>query len=80
MNDITRALSQAYTQKTLDTLPPCHHGRAIIKTAFLLENGTHAMGAEAITRKDSLRAEKVSILALILCVVVLVSLLVFPPF
>jgi hypothetical protein len=80
MNDIKRARSQPYTQKTLDTLPPCHHGRAIIKTAFLLENGIHAMGAESTTRKDSLRVEKVSVIALILCVVVLVCLLVFRPF
>jgi hypothetical protein len=38
------------------------------------------MGAESSTRKDSLRVEKVSALALILCVVVLVCLLVFRPF
>jgi ABC-type Fe3+ transport system permease subunit len=48
--------------------------------ALLLENGTHAMGAESTTRKDSLRVEKVSVLALMLCVVVLVCLLVFRPF
>jgi hypothetical protein len=38
------------------------------------------MGAESTTREDSLRVEKVSVLALILCVVVLVCLLVFRPF
>ena len=38
------------------------------------------MGTESTTRKDSFRVEKVSVLALILCVVVLVCLLVFRPF
>lgn len=28
-------------QKTIDTLPPCHHDGAINKAALLLETGTH---------------------------------------
>jgi hypothetical protein len=28
-------------EKTLDTLPPCHHDGAINKAALLLETGTH---------------------------------------
>ncbi len=38
------------------------------------------MGAESSTRKDSLKVEKLSLLVLTLCVVVLVYLLVFRPF
>ena len=64
----------------MDTLPPCRHGRAIVKTAFLLKTGRHTMGAESTTGKDKLRFEKVSLLVLALCIVVLVYVLVFPPF
>jgi hypothetical protein len=67
-------------RKTLDTLPPCHHGRAIIKTACLSETGTHTMRAESTMRKDSLKFEKLSLLVLALCIAVLVCLLVFRPF
>jgi len=38
------------------------------------------MGAESTTRKDTLKVEKLSLLVLTLCVVVLVYLLVFRPF
>jgi hypothetical protein len=38
------------------------------------------MGAESSTRKDSLKVEKLSLLVLTLCVVVLVYLLVSRPF
>jgi hypothetical protein len=38
------------------------------------------MAAESNTRKDSLKVEKTSLLLLTLCIVVLVSLLVFRPF
>jgi len=38
------------------------------------------MGAESTTRKDSLKFEKLSLLVLTLCTVVLVYLLVFRPF
>jgi hypothetical protein len=38
------------------------------------------MAAESPTRKDTLKVEKVSLLVLTLCVVVLVYLLVFRPF
>lgn len=63
----------------ITTVPP-RSSPYHIKAAFLQENRTQAMGAESATRKDSLRVEKVSGLALILCVVVLVCLLVFRPF
>jgi hypothetical protein len=51
--------------------------QAIIKTAFLSQTG-HIMAAESTTRKDTLRVEKLSLLVLALCVVVLVYLLVRP--
>lgn len=38
------------------------------------------MASESPTRKDTLKVEKVSLLVLTLCVVVLVYLLVFRPF
>lgn len=38
------------------------------------------MAAESQTRKDTMKVEKVSLLVLTLCVVVLVYLLVFRPF
>lgn len=38
------------------------------------------MAAETNTRKDSLKVEKLSLLVLTLCIVVLVYLLVFRPF
>jgi hypothetical protein len=38
------------------------------------------MAAESTTRKDTLRVEKLSLLVLTLCVVVLVYLLVVRPF
>jgi hypothetical protein len=38
------------------------------------------MAAESTTRKDSLRVEKLSLLVLTLCVVVLVYVLVAKPF
>ena len=38
------------------------------------------MASESSTRKDSLKVEKVSLLVLTLCIVVLVYLLVFRPF
>jgi hypothetical protein len=52
--------------------------RAIIKTAFVLETG-HTMASVPSTR-DSLKSEKLSLLILAVCVVVLVSLVVFRPF
>jgi len=41
---------------------------------------TGTMSDDSTTRKDSLKVEKVSLLILTLCVLVLVSLLVFKPF
>jgi hypothetical protein len=38
------------------------------------------MAADSTARKDNLKVEKLSLLILILCVVVLVGLLVFRPF
>jgi hypothetical protein len=38
------------------------------------------MAAESNQRKDSLKVEKLSLLILTLCIVVLVALLVFRPF
>jgi len=38
------------------------------------------MGAESTAGKDKLRFEKVSLLVLAFCIVVLVYVLVFPPF
>jgi hypothetical protein len=38
------------------------------------------MAAETPTRKDTLKVEKLSLLVLTLCVVVLVYLLIFRPF
>ncbi len=38
------------------------------------------MAAESTPRKDSLRVEKLSLLVLTLCIVVLVYLVVFRPF
>jgi hypothetical protein len=38
------------------------------------------MAAETRTRKDTLKVEKLSLLVLTLCVVVLVYLLIFRPF
>jgi hypothetical protein len=38
------------------------------------------MGAESTTRKDNLKFEKLSLLVLTLCIVVLFSLLIFRPF
>jgi hypothetical protein len=38
------------------------------------------MAAESTARKDTLKVEKLSLLILILCVVVLVGVLVFRPF
>jgi hypothetical protein len=67
-------------QKTLDTLPPCRHGRAIVKAAFLSKTRRHTMEAESTTRKDSLKFEKRSLLVLTLCVVVLFYVLIFRPF
>lgn len=40
----------------------------------------HTMGAETNTRKDNLKVEKLSLLVLTLCVVVLVYVLVWRPF
>jgi hypothetical protein len=54
------------------------HRRAIIKPAALLQ--TRTMSGEPTIRKDTLKVEKVSLLILTLCVLVLVSLLVFKPF
>ncbi len=65
--------------KTLGTLPSCHHSRAIIKTVFLRET-KHQMAAESKPRKDTLKVEKLSLLVLTLCIVVLVYLLVCRPF
>jgi hypothetical protein len=45
-----------------------------------METGTQNMAPESTTRKDNLRVEKVSILVLTLCLVVLVYLLVYHPF
>lgn len=59
-------------------LPPCHHGRAIIKPAAPVQ--TRTMSGDSSTRKDTMKVEKVSLLILTLCVLVLVSLLVFKPF
>jgi len=41
---------------------------------------TGTMSGDSTTRKDSLKVEKVSLLILTFCVLVLVSLLVFKPF
>jgi hypothetical protein len=43
-----------------------------------LEHAHH--GSRIITRKDNLKVEKLSLLVLTLCIVVLVYLLVFRPF
>jgi hypothetical protein len=64
---------------TFDTLPPCHHSRAIIKPSLFAGNW-NTMAAESNQRKDSLKVEKLSLLILTLCIVVLVALLVFRPF
>jgi hypothetical protein len=55
-----------------------HHGRAIIKRAYLWET-EDSMALES-TRKDNLKVEKASLLALALCIVVLAYLLIFRPF
>lgn len=63
-----------------------HHGWAIIKTAFLLQTayilatGTHLMGSESRTRKDTMKVEKLSLLVLALCIVVLIYVIVVRPF
>ena len=55
------------------------HGRAILKTAVLVETGV-TMEAESSQRKDTLKVEKLSLLVLALCAAVLVYLLVARPF
>jgi len=52
--------------------------RAILNQAVLLETGS--MASDSSPRKDTLKVEKLSLLILTLCVVVLVGLLVFKPF
>lgn len=48
---------------------------------FLAETGPVTnMAAESETRKDTMKVEKLSILVLTLCVVVLVYLVIFRPF
>ena len=48
--------------------------------ALFIETRDSTMASESSTRKDSLKVEKVSLLVLTLCIVVLVYLLVFRPF
>jgi len=63
-----------------------HHGRAIIRRAFLLQTepilatGPHIMSSESTPRKDTLKVEKLSLLVLALCIVVLVYVIVCRPF
>jgi hypothetical protein len=57
------------------------HGIAIPTVGFLAETGlVNNMAAESETRKDTMKVEKLSILVLTLCVVVLVYLVIFRPF
>ena len=57
---------------------PCaSHGRAILSAVFLSEN----FGMQAGTgKKDTMKLEKVSLLILTVCIVVLLSIIVFKPF
>jgi hypothetical protein len=45
-----------------------------------MQTGSRLMATESGTRKDSLKIEKLSLLVLTLCIVVLVYLLVVRPF
>lgn len=55
------------------------HGRAIPRTKHSWEADV-VMASETTKRKDSLRVEKLSLLVLTLCVVILVYVLVAKPF
>lgn len=66
--------------KTLDRLPTCHHRSSHSQNGSFAGNWNHTMATESPTHRDSLRTEKLSLLVLALCVVVLVGLLVFQPF
>jgi len=55
------------------------HGGAILKETVVLETDL-VMADETTKRKDSLRVEKLSLLILSLCIVVLVYVLVAKPF
>lgn len=54
------------------------HGGAIFNGGVCVE--TRGMAGESTTRKDSLRVEKLSLLVLTLCIVVLIYVLVMRPF
>ena len=62
----------------MDTLPRCgvYPRSSHYQNAFFVGNWNY-MGTESTTRKDNFKFEKLSLLVLTLCVVVLVYLLVY---
>ena len=63
---------------TLESYRCASHGGAIFKHCFSIK--TMGMAGDSTARKDTLKVEKLSLLVLTLCIVVLVYVLVARPF
>ena len=74
-----RSVCQARPQKLWLCYLCAAHGGAIFKGACLSETGV-VMANETTKKKDTMKAEKVLLLVLALCIVVIVYVLVAKPF
>ena len=73
-----RPLRASMSLSTLESYCRASHDGAIFNHSFCLD--TMGMAGDSTTRKDTLKVEKLSLLVLTLCIVVLIYVLVARPF